>query len=211
MIESTLKKSQVSKKKLLNACLEIIGANGLSGVTFRAVATKADLPLGLTSYYFKNKDAMLIEAYYLFHESSMVPVNQFVEKISLFLAQMQPYDLKKQPRTPDFIEQLTQITTAYIKAQVVDHAMDRKIAAAFMHAAIVDPMIRELVAQRQDDFIAMGEGLLRELGVSEPRLVSNLFLSLTNHVEKQLLLENKKRFDQQTVDTTFKHFFSAVL
>ncbi|VUD69326.1 HTH-type transcriptional regulator RcdA [Thalassocella blandensis] len=204
-------KSKPSKQKLLTATLELVGTEGLSGVTFRAVASKADLPLGLTSYYFKNKDEMLTEAYYLFHQSSMVPVNEFIESISQFFSEDNAAANTLNLGKDVLVERLTVFTTNYIKTQVVKNALDRKIAAAFMHAGIVNPMIRELVAERQQNFIDTGSKMLMALGVSEPKLVSSMFLSLTNHVEKQLMLENRKRFNQKYVEQVFNHFFNLIL
>jgi len=50
------------REHLLHTVLRLIAENGVSGVTHRAVAKEAGVPLGSTTYYFKTKDDMIRSA-----------------------------------------------------------------------------------------------------------------------------------------------------
>lgn len=54
------------KSEIVDAALRIIGRDGIQGVSMRAVAAEASVPLGTASYYFSDKDE-LIEAAFLRH------------------------------------------------------------------------------------------------------------------------------------------------
>lgn len=54
------------KSEIVDAALRIIGRDGIQGVSMRAVAAEASVPLGTASYYFGDKDE-LIEAAFLRH------------------------------------------------------------------------------------------------------------------------------------------------
>lgn len=54
------------KSEIVDAALRIIGREGIQGVSMRAVAAEASVPLGTASYYFSDKDE-LIEAAFLRH------------------------------------------------------------------------------------------------------------------------------------------------
>ena len=49
------------KQRIIEATAEIIRMRGVEGVTFRRVAEAAGVPLGSTTYYFADKEALLIE------------------------------------------------------------------------------------------------------------------------------------------------------
>lgn len=46
--------------RLVDAALAIMQVKGVQGVSHRAVAAEADVPLGSTTYYFRDLDALLI-------------------------------------------------------------------------------------------------------------------------------------------------------
>jgi DNA-binding transcriptional regulator YbjK len=50
------------RAELLEAAIHLIGAQGIDGVTHRAVAAAAGVPAASTSYYFRSKDELIHEA-----------------------------------------------------------------------------------------------------------------------------------------------------
>lgn len=54
------------KTAIIDAALRIIGRDGIQGVSMRAVAAEAAVPLGTATYYFSDKDE-LIEAAFVRH------------------------------------------------------------------------------------------------------------------------------------------------
>lgn len=49
--------------RIAEAALAIIRANGVDGLTHRAVATEADVPLGSTTYHFSSREEILEAAF----------------------------------------------------------------------------------------------------------------------------------------------------
>jgi TetR/AcrR family transcriptional regulator, regulator of biofilm formation and stress response len=50
------------RAELLDAAIDLIGEQGIDGVTHRAVAAAAGVPAASTSYYFRSKDDLIHEA-----------------------------------------------------------------------------------------------------------------------------------------------------
>ncbi|CAG7600215.1 TetR/AcrR family transcriptional regulator [Leucobacter soli] len=48
------------RQRIIDATARIIGREGIGAVTFRAVASEAGVPLGSTTYYFTDKDDLLV-------------------------------------------------------------------------------------------------------------------------------------------------------
>lgn len=51
------------KTEILDAALRIIGRDGLGGLSMRALASEAQIPLSATGYYFKSKQDLVAEAF----------------------------------------------------------------------------------------------------------------------------------------------------
>jgi DNA-binding transcriptional regulator YbjK len=49
----------VRRRQILEAAVRVIGTGGLAAVTHRAVAEEAGVPLGSTTYYFKDRDDLV--------------------------------------------------------------------------------------------------------------------------------------------------------
>ncbi|UGS35623.1 TetR/AcrR family transcriptional regulator [Capillimicrobium parvum] len=56
------------RRRLLEATLRVVAERGVEGVTHRAVAKAAGVPLGSTTYYFESKDDLLAGAIELARE-----------------------------------------------------------------------------------------------------------------------------------------------
>lgn len=51
------------RERILDAVLDVIAEHGVAGVTYRAVADAADVPLGSMTYHFAGMDELLREAF----------------------------------------------------------------------------------------------------------------------------------------------------
>jgi DNA-binding transcriptional regulator YbjK len=52
------------KTEILDAALRVIGRDGFGGLSMRALAAEAQMPLGAMGYYFKGKQELIVEAFY---------------------------------------------------------------------------------------------------------------------------------------------------
>lgn len=62
------------RRAILDAVLRIVAAGGIDAVTHRRVAAEAGVALGSTTYYFRSRDEMLIEAFrqYIANVNAMI-------------------------------------------------------------------------------------------------------------------------------------------
>jgi DNA-binding transcriptional regulator YbjK len=62
------------RRTILDATLRVVAAGGIDAVTHRRVAAEAGVPLGSTTYYFRSRDEMLLEAFrqYIANTNAMI-------------------------------------------------------------------------------------------------------------------------------------------
>lgn len=56
------------RSRIIDACLDVIAAHGVSGTSHRKVAALADVPLGSMTYHFDGLDDLLLAAFTRFAE-----------------------------------------------------------------------------------------------------------------------------------------------
>lgn len=64
-----IKQSELKKKQIVGAALELFFENGYEGTSIRMIQNKVKSPIGLFYYYFESKDAVFEEAIKLFFEN----------------------------------------------------------------------------------------------------------------------------------------------
>lgn len=50
------------RQRIIDAAIRVVGEKGIAGLSHRAVAAEADVPLGSTTYHFKTLDDLLVAA-----------------------------------------------------------------------------------------------------------------------------------------------------
>lgn len=70
------------REALLRAAAELVAERGVRGVTHRAVATRAELPLSATSYFFASIDELVLEALRFFIEEFVARIEAVASAIA---------------------------------------------------------------------------------------------------------------------------------
>jgi DNA-binding transcriptional regulator YbjK len=62
------------RQRLIDAAIRVVGERGLGGLSHRAVAAEADVPLGSTTYHFATLDDLLVAALHQANERFMLEI-----------------------------------------------------------------------------------------------------------------------------------------
>ncbi|WP_346660212.1 TetR family transcriptional regulator [Amycolatopsis sp. QT-25] len=68
-----------TRETILHAALEVVGEQGVGGLTNRRIATAAEVSLGTLTYHFPSQTALLREAMLLFAEEETTKLTGFVD------------------------------------------------------------------------------------------------------------------------------------
>lgn len=113
------------REKILQAALDVIAEQGVSGMSYRTVSARADVPLGSMTYHFESRDALL-EAAFRWYVADMH---------GRFDAHLAADD---DPREG---------VVAIIREQGDGRQRDMVLAAEMYAMAVRDPLYRELTQQ----------------------------------------------------------------
>ncbi|MDX6331928.1 MAG: TetR/AcrR family transcriptional regulator, regulator of biofilm formation and stress response [Streptomycetaceae bacterium] len=65
------------RQRLIDAAIRVVGERGIGGLSHRAVAAEADVPLGSTTYHFSTLDDLLVAALHQVNERFMLEITSW--------------------------------------------------------------------------------------------------------------------------------------
>lgn len=143
---------------VLDAAVRLIAADGLAGLSIRAVATEAGVSVAQVQYYFSSKDA-LVEA-------------AFDHASTEFLTLLDP--VFRRPSSPRRLRELIMLWLP------LDEQRERRVKVwlAFVGAAASRPALAESARQSDREVTRWFERDLAGLGVAAPAAVADRLLAL---------------------------------
>lgn len=192
------------KEEVLKSALVLVAEYGLTGVTHRAIAEHASIPLGSTTYYFKKIEDIHFAAFKLFQEHTQNNTERLLESGLEYLKS----HVRKESGS---IEKLVAAHIEYLESLVGEQLPLRKIEAAFLHAAIVSPEFGELLSARHASFVEKSKSWFELVGVENPDASANTYVGLMNHLERCNTLIGSTLSGRDNIKNTLTYFFSTTL
>lgn len=137
---------------IADAAIATIAAEGMRGLTHRAVDRAAGLAEGSTSYYFRTRQALIFAA----------------------LARMAELDTADIGELPSLggvasLEELTELVTGLVRRWLTDGRTRTLARYELTLEATRRPELRAKLVEHGSGFLAMAEDMLAAAGVAEPR------------------------------------------
>lgn len=152
------------RERILRATLDAIGQTGVEGVTHRAIAARAGVPLGSLAYYFPAKDDLLREALVLF-------VDEEVARLEALGAQLAAARLAPREIAEAFAAEL--------------EGNDPVAQFELYLEASRTPALRPVAAACLDAYRRCAEMALRAAGAPAPERSAALFVALVDGLSLQ--------------------------
>ncbi|MDX1755621.1 MAG: TetR family transcriptional regulator C-terminal domain-containing protein [Marinobacter sp.] len=172
-------KSEQRRVQILEATLRIAAKEGIRGIKHRSVAKEAGVPLASTTYYFKDINELISDAFTLFAEKAQENLDQFYGMVNMVLDGTPPETLKRGGEgRPQLARRLAAIVTAYLGEQIT-HRKDEVLAEqVFLMEALRDPDLAQLARQHRTAWVSGLEYLLQRLDSQSPRRDAALLVSV---------------------------------
>lgn len=177
-------KSEQRRRLILEAALRIVAREGIRGVKHRAVAREAGVPLASTTYYFKDIDELITDAFMLFAENGQ-------RKLELFYLELQKcasrYDLEKIYEDTEqrrrLADELVEMGTQYIKGQVRFRKEDLLSEQAFLLESLRDKNLKMLARKYRAVWLSGLIEFMRSLKTPSPETDAEVIMGTVASME----------------------------
>ena len=179
------------KQRIFNATLDIIKEKGMRGVRHRAVAERANVSLGSTTYHFKNIEDLISSTFMFWHDKTDVGKNPYFNLIQQDVMAMASGELSNK----QLAEKIFDDSEKYLRDQIFEGRDNRLIELSFHNEALRNKQLATLMLNTLAKEAERLAQLYQTLGTADPISDGEITLALILQLEKKALLINDK--DQQ--------------
>lgn len=202
--------SEQRRQKILEAALRLIVREGVRAVRHRAVAAEAQVPLSATTYYFRDINDLITDAFALFVEQSAEGLAAFWKGMDVELTRLAEGLQNGQVSRQSMIEEIVELALRYVIEQSRG-ARDKLLAErAFLHEALLNPGLRQLAQGHQQILSRGAANLFSVLGSREPEVDAQLLTALILQMEYQALLDGE-RLDLEAMRALVRRYLCLVM
>jgi len=201
--------SRERRRAILEATLRVIVKEGMRGVRHRAVAKEADVPLAATTYYFKDINDLINDAFNLYAEDSLAQVEPMVESSFAFLRDFPLDRLSSQEVMQQLLDGLSQFILNNILTRVADREM-RILEHAFRNEALRNPQLAATARIPQEQMRQTVMKFFTLLGSTNAAADADVIMGTVLHLEYESLTSESKP-DQARLKRTVKRLVQQTL
>lgn len=204
-------KSEQRRLRILEATLRIAAKEGIRGIKHRPVAREAGVPLASTTYYFRDIQELIGDAFMLFAEKARGNLDRFYDTINLVLDNAPQEALRRGgPGRVVLARRLAAISSAYLTDQFLYRREEVLAEQVFLMEALRDEHLAGLAQSYRQAWIAGLEKLLRRLDSPAPGRDAALLVSVVLGMGYDILLYGDQ-FRRARVSETVERVVKLVL
>jgi DNA-binding transcriptional regulator YbjK len=204
-------KGEKTRRKILDAVLSVIAREGTRGVTHRSVATEAGVQLSLTTYYFKDIEAMIKEAFAQFSQRMRPGMESLWEGLFDYLDGFTATELRKKAVRELICNELSEQATTYLKAQIVKKPVGLAVEQVFFTQARLSPELRKMGIAHRQQLLDPLVRLCRRFNPADPEIDAELLLDTITAMEYQALAMPPEQVDEDMIRRLLRRHIGWVL
>ncbi|MEW6992044.1 TetR/AcrR family transcriptional regulator [Colwelliaceae bacterium 6441] len=181
-------KGEQTRSQILNSAIEVLATQGIKGTTHRAIANHAQLQLSLTTYYFKDIQELVHEAFML---SSTITVSRASAAWLPAFELLNSYtktQLKKVALRAELAEVLATMATNYLVNKIKQHPTELAIEQLLFTEIQNTPQLRDLASNHRHALLQPFIELCSYFNKDNAQLDADIMLTIFTQLEYRNLV-----------------------
>jgi AcrR family transcriptional regulator len=198
-------RGEETRARINRATLQIIKSNGMRGVRHRAVAKEAGVPLGATTYHFKDIEDLIVSAFYYWRAQSAVGSNPYVRQILDFIESRAPDMLKAPGGRVALAREIYRFTVEYEIDQIENYRDNCIVQLAFYHESIHIKELQQLVFEYWQSEVSNLIVAFTALESPDPESEARICQSLFHQLEREAMMKGGD-YDRDQLKATLHRY-----
>ncbi|QDQ24890.1 TetR/AcrR family transcriptional regulator [Chitinimonas arctica] len=178
------RRGEESRRKILDATLVLIARLGLHGVTHRAIAAEAGVPLSLTTYFFSGMNDLIGQAFDHFVQVAAPDNGALRHQLSEYLDGFSAEQLLHDPAIRQQVcAHVTSLLADFVQDQTASQSVGLAVGLNFMTQYRLDPPLRAKVVSYRASLVAGITELAGRVGSAQPETDASLVLGVIHRVQ----------------------------
>lgn len=204
-------KGEQTRNQILNAAIEVLASQGIKGTTHRAIATHADIQLSLTTYYFKDIQELVHEAFMLSSTKTVSKAGAAWIQAFKLLDAYPKAQLKKTAIKTELATLLCEMATQYLVNKIITSPIELTIEQLLFTEIQVTPQLRELAHHHRNALLAPFVKLCSYFNKSTAETDADIMLTLFTQLEYRNLMNPSNQIDIKTIEQTVKRIIHWIM
>jgi len=184
----TLSKGEKTRLNILQAALRVIAQSGYRGASHRSIAKEASVSLSLTTYYFKDLQDLLLEAFRL-HKAllhkELQPSMQLMMNEALLVAKCREQGDRERLR--ELILVAADILSEFVAEQVKSRSQGLIVEMAFYFDIHLPEHFREVAFELRQRFVDDTAEVCRTIGSEDANADAELITGSVQRLQYEAL------------------------
>lgn len=137
-------KGAQTKHQILLSAISVLAQNGIKGTTHRAIAQHANIQLSLTTYYFKDINELIHQAFEL---NSVQVTSEAVgawKKAFEFIESFSKQERRKVSVRQEICQKLVEMSTSYLSDRIIEQPKELAVEQLLFTEILTTPALRQL-------------------------------------------------------------------
>lgn len=216
---STIAKSPVKRRtkgeqtrlQILEAAVKVLARNGIKGTTHRAIANEAQLQLSLTTYYFKDIQELVHEAFILSSSNTIAKAGLAWTQTFELLDSYTKTKLKRVATRQELAATLTNIATNYLISKIKENSVDLAVEQLLFTEIQITPQLRALAATHREALLAPFTKLCGYFNPDLAEVDGDIMLTVFTQLEYRHLTLLTDEIDETYIKLRIERLVNAVL
>lgn len=203
-------KGEKTREKILIAAIEILALNGVKGTTHRAIANHAKLQLSLTTYYFKDIQELVVQAFKLNSKRILSHADPILETAFNILTEVPKKELRKTAIKQGLCDQLTQVAKHHIIDTIKHKAIPLTVEQLMFTESQTSPNLRLLSQEHELAQLIPYEELCRFFNKIHPEVDAKIMYTVFSQLRYGQLYQ-QVNVDTQLIEQTVRQIIAMVM
>jgi len=203
-------KGELTREKILIAAIEVLALNGIKGTTHRAIASHAQLQLSLTTYYFKDIQELIHQAFRLNSENILSRADTILEAAFSAISSIEKKELRKTVVKEELCQKLTEMTVEHLINNIKHQAISLAVEQLMLTEIQVTPELRLLIQEHELSQLVPYEQLCSFFNKATPELDAKIMYTVFSQLQYSQLTKQIS-IDVKLVSQTTRRIISWIM
>jgi len=203
-------KGELTREKILIAAIEVLALNGIKGTTHRAIASHAQLQLSLTTYYFKDIQELIHQAFKLNSDRILSRADTILEAAFATITSIEKKELRKTVVKEVLCQKLAEMTAEHLIDNIKHQAISLAVEQLMLTEIQVTPELRLLVQEHELAQLVPYEQLCSFFNKVSPELDAKIMYTVFSQLQYSQLTKQVS-IDVNLISQTTRRIISWIM
>ncbi|MBA6234160.1 MULTISPECIES: TetR/AcrR family transcriptional regulator [unclassified Colwellia] len=176
-------KGEQTRLLILQSATEVLAKNGIKGTTHRAIANNANIQLSLTTYYFKDIQELVHQAFTLCSSQITAKTSLAWQPAIDLLSGINKTTLRKLSEKENLREKLSEMITQQLVKSIINSPVELTVQQLLFSEVQVSPQLHALAEMHRETLLAQFIRLCEFFNVRDAQIDADIMLTVFTQLQ----------------------------